>query len=618
MEEAKLKPASRQQFDPLTVTQSLGYQTFRREARRPWTKDEDEHLKRLVIEQYMDSHNDDNYKTKPIPLTSINWDTVAEKLPERKAFDCKKRWANSIDPTVKKGKWTKEEDTLLLEAFQTYGTSWQKVSTWLVGRTKDQCAKRYVEVLDPNKDRFKPWNKEEDLELIRLVQSVGTKWRTISMNLPGRPSLTCRNRWRKLVTTMVRGKADPDIHKEMEKVQKKKEVLGSTIKSPEGIDSDKTPNPKAVPSAKNVSHPQSTSSASPPQPLQKASPNLVHSHTEWTFNTTGVEGQILSTGSINSKEEVDRLVEQAKKYNIAITIHQHVHHHYGNPNYQKSVLDPETQLNRHQHFNYLGSLKNVPRLTSTSRNPSSTNLNQIDPHSNKVSGKESDLIRLLNQPPETSQSPSNFNSRYWDFGSSSKRQKVHNPEDSKNDTTTQNYRAIPTNTFHPHFAPDDIEEDIDFWDSLGKLADVNPVNTSASTPPVSQHHPLHYDNSQSKTQVATHYTNFHPTHQQEVNEPRSTAPFGPLYGREYEEDEDYEQEIRKDEPKVMDRAHQDEEDIPNDASSFGVYYNVFPTKQLTNGIATEQARKNSHKTDSNSEKSVSHDDAFGFFPFNPS
>ena len=49
----------------------------------------------------------------------------------------------------------------------------------------------------------------------------GTKWRTISNGFEGRPSLTCRNRWRKLVTDVVRGKADPLIKLQVENVTQK-------------------------------------------------------------------------------------------------------------------------------------------------------------------------------------------------------------------------------------------------------------------------------------------------------------------------------------------------------------------------------------------------------------
>lgn len=69
-----------------------------------------------------------------------------------------------LRPHSSEGKWTPEEDELLVKAFEKFGSAWLKVAQEIKGRTDDQCAKRYVEVLDPKtKDRLKPWTEEEDL-----------------------------------------------------------------------------------------------------------------------------------------------------------------------------------------------------------------------------------------------------------------------------------------------------------------------------------------------------------------------------------------------------------------------------------------------------------------------
>lgn len=39
-------------IDPLEITQSLGFQTFRKGARKPWTKEEDSKLSSLVATEY--------------------------------------------------------------------------------------------------------------------------------------------------------------------------------------------------------------------------------------------------------------------------------------------------------------------------------------------------------------------------------------------------------------------------------------------------------------------------------------------------------------------------------------------------------------------------------------
>lgn len=69
----------------------------------------------------------------------------------------------------------------------------------LPGRKDDQCAKRYTEILAPSVNRrLQKWTPEEDAYLRTKVQELGHSWSIISAGLPGRPPLTCRNRWRAL------------------------------------------------------------------------------------------------------------------------------------------------------------------------------------------------------------------------------------------------------------------------------------------------------------------------------------------------------------------------------------------------------------------------------------
>ncbi|ODV60432.1 uncharacterized protein ASCRUDRAFT_25882, partial [Ascoidea rubescens DSM 1968] len=163
-------------IDPLSVTESLGYQTYRRESRKPWTKEEDSKLKLLLNgELYGNVILTDSLPAKSSYNDLITWDAISKELPNRKPKDCRKRWSNSLDPNLRKGKWTPEEDMLLLRAYERHGASWQKVSLEIKGRTDDQCAKRYIEVLDPSitKDRLRAWPIDEDLLLIKKVKKYG-------------------------------------------------------------------------------------------------------------------------------------------------------------------------------------------------------------------------------------------------------------------------------------------------------------------------------------------------------------------------------------------------------------------------------------------------------------
>lgn len=207
-------------FDLLDITASLGYQTYRRNGRNSWSREDDEELVSLIDNQlkYLGYPNGiGDVQATPDSaqiLRKIPWDVITNQFSNktRSAKDLRKRWTGSLDPSVKKGRWTEEEDALLLKSYEKHGPHWLSVSMEIAGRTEDQCAKRYVEVLGPSsKGRLREWSEEEDLSLISKVKKYGTKWRRISSEMEFRPSLTCRNRWRKIITMVVREQASDAI-----------------------------------------------------------------------------------------------------------------------------------------------------------------------------------------------------------------------------------------------------------------------------------------------------------------------------------------------------------------------------------------------------------------------
>ncbi|OJJ46808.1 hypothetical protein ASPZODRAFT_66795, partial [Penicilliopsis zonata CBS 506.65] len=160
-------------------------------SRRLWTKAEDERLTALV-EHFGDRRGRDG-----------KWQEISKLLPGRTNKDCRKRWFHSLDPALRKGRWTKEEDELLLAAHQRLGPAWKDIALLIKGRKDDQCAKRYNEILNPSaKNRLRHWSAEEDAYLTAKVGELGHKWALIAAGLEGRPPLTCRNRWRRLSTKM--------------------------------------------------------------------------------------------------------------------------------------------------------------------------------------------------------------------------------------------------------------------------------------------------------------------------------------------------------------------------------------------------------------------------------
>ncbi|KAI7827734.1 hypothetical protein BX661DRAFT_170969 [Kickxella alabastrina] len=104
-----------------------------------------------------------------------SWPRIAMLVPGRTNKSCRKRWFHSLDPTLHKGPWTTAEDDLLRTRVDQFPSQWSRVAEGIPGRTDDQCAKRWRESLDPEIDRGK-WRPEEDLLLLAKFEEFGTQW----------------------------------------------------------------------------------------------------------------------------------------------------------------------------------------------------------------------------------------------------------------------------------------------------------------------------------------------------------------------------------------------------------------------------------------------------------
>ena len=131
------------------------------------------------------------------PFTAApRWNDVASHFPTRTAFDCLTKWqAISSPPVIKgKGSWTPEEDNILRDKRQQYGRKWSKIASYLPGRQGKQCRERYVNHLDPNLKKGE-WTDEEEALLIAYHEQHGNRWANIAKHLPGRSDNDIKNHW---------------------------------------------------------------------------------------------------------------------------------------------------------------------------------------------------------------------------------------------------------------------------------------------------------------------------------------------------------------------------------------------------------------------------------------
>jgi len=102
----------------------------RKFSKRPWTAEEDDIL-RTLVEQH----------------GPCRWPTIASQMNGRAGKQCRERWLNHLDKSVKKEDWTAEEDERLTQLIETHGPKWSHIKAYLPGRMDNAIKNRWSLIL---------------------------------------------------------------------------------------------------------------------------------------------------------------------------------------------------------------------------------------------------------------------------------------------------------------------------------------------------------------------------------------------------------------------------------------------------------------------------------------
>ncbi|OHS92963.1 Myb-like DNA-binding domain containing protein [Tritrichomonas foetus] len=156
-----------------------------------WTPEEDEMLTQFVSQ------------SQP-----VSWSVLASYFPNKTAPQLAGRWEKVINPQLIKGSWTREEDETIINYVREHGDKdWAKLALALKGRTGKQCRERFKNHLDTSV-KHTAWTPEEDNKLIELHNKFGNSWTKISSYFEGRTDNCIKNRW------------NSTIKKRLERIQK--------------------------------------------------------------------------------------------------------------------------------------------------------------------------------------------------------------------------------------------------------------------------------------------------------------------------------------------------------------------------------------------------------------
>lgn len=124
-------------------------------------------MRNVVKGGHWKNTEDEVLKAAVMKYGKNQWPRVASLLNRKSAKQCKARWYEWLDPSIKKTEWTREEEERLLHLAKLFPTQWRTIAP-IVGRTATQCLEHYEKLLDRAQNLDKDIDVSDDPRKLRL------------------------------------------------------------------------------------------------------------------------------------------------------------------------------------------------------------------------------------------------------------------------------------------------------------------------------------------------------------------------------------------------------------------------------------------------------------------